>query len=467
MLDVRDVCLSLDDKCVFEKGNLSVKKGEILVVTGSSGSGKSSFLRCLNGIVPQVTGGKVSGSIFLDGENIMAQSVEDRSLFLSTVFQNPKTQFFCVETTDEMAFGLENRNVPREEILAIMEEKMTEIETSHLAGRQIFTLSGGEKQLVAITATICLENRVYLFDEPTASLDARRIQWLKKMLLLLKRQGKIVIVAEHRLYFLTDILDRLCVIENGHFHLWEKAALKGREEEFRERFRLRRFDEKGFQGNVEEIDVCAGRRWDSVPREGLFCKGFRYKALLDMEMHFLPGIHFITGDNGTGKTTFLRILAGVSKGKGTVYFHGQRMKRPQSILAAVMQEAESQIFTDSVMAEVSIASDGGAEEAETVLESLCLLEKRDLHPQVLSGGEKQRLLLGRAFLSRKPVVLLDEPSSGLCRRQMENMCQCLKAMAEEGRIVIVVTHDVELINTCGGRVYRFKRKGVEKRCPTD
>ena len=460
MISLEDLCLFYDSEKVFSKGNLTGGAGEILVVTGCSGSGKSSLLKCINGIIPQVDKGNVTGRIRVNGQDFLDKSIEERSSILSTVFQNPKTQFFCVESMDEIAFGLENRNVSREEILRIIDEKTAELKTEHLKGRNLFTLSGGEKQLVAITATACLNNKVYLFDEPTSSLDEKTIQWLRKVFIKLKAEGKTVIVAEHRLYFLMDILDRLCVIEDGRFHIIEKKEIEEKGELLRERYGLRSFDHETGYESLIKVDLMAGTVDEPVPEVGLYCRDFKCRfekrMIMDFSIHFEPGINFITGENGMGKSTFIRKITGSLKGKGQVFYNGKRVRKTYEYMAAVMQEVNYQLFTDSVLQEVMISRDN-QDKAEEILEKFDLKEKMDLHPQVLSGGEKQRLLIARAFLSDCPVVIFDEPTSGLCRGQMENICSCLKELEDMGRTVIVATHDSELINLCGGKVYRFYR----------
>jgi len=219
MLKIKDFGIKYKEKTIFEKVNLEIGRGEIVVVTGQSGCGKSSLLKAINGVITEAGEVQISGDIEFDGKSILEKSISNRSRFVSTVFQNPKTQFYCINTTDELAFALENRNIPRDKILEIIEEYTEKLHTARLLDKNIFTLSGGEKQLVAITGAACMDNNIYIFDEPSASLDKAAIELLKKMLLGLKAMGKIIIVAEHRLYYLADIMGKLAILHQKEMNV--------------------------------------------------------------------------------------------------------------------------------------------------------------------------------------------------------------------------------------------------------
>ena len=176
MLEIKSLSLSYNESLLLDDINLELQAGELILLSGSSGSGKSSLLKVLNGIIPEISEAKLGGSIYLNSESILDKSIAERSSYISTVFQNPKTQFYCINSTDELAFALENRNLPKQEILDTIDKYTKLLDTDKLMDRDIFTLSGGEKQLLAVTSVACMDNKLYIFDEPSASLDRDSIK---------------------------------------------------------------------------------------------------------------------------------------------------------------------------------------------------------------------------------------------------------------------------------------------------
>ena len=210
MLEFKNFSLAYEnyegkENIIFENINLSFEGGSVNVISGQSGSGKSTFIKLINGIIPEVNNAKISGQLLFKGKNLFDQGISDRSQYISTVFQNPKNQFYCINSSDEMAFALENRNVKREEILSKIDYYTRLFGTDKLLDRDLFKLSGGEKQLVAITSVALMDNEIYIFDEPSASLDNKSIERLKNIIEILKEKKKIIIIAEHRLYYLRAV----------------------------------------------------------------------------------------------------------------------------------------------------------------------------------------------------------------------------------------------------------------------
>lgn len=464
MLSVRNLCVSYKESTILDDISFDVCEGQVFFLTGASGSGKSTLLKVINGIIPEINEGEVSGEIKLDGKRLNDKSIADRSAYISTVFQNPKTQFYCVESTDELAFPLENRNVPKEEIIRSIEECTKLLNTEKLLNRNIFSLSGGEKQLMAVTSVITMDNKIYLFDEPSSSLDYKSIELLKNAITELKKRGKIVLIAEHRLYYLIDILDTLAILKDGKMEVFPKKALDSRKlKELQSEYSLRSIEKIDVNALLEnqyrKINLLnkekAGDKDETLKCEN-FIQSFNKEKILDVEsISFSNGIYFIIGENGVGKSTFIKKSAKLIKGKGKSFYKGKEIKKPYKYISMVMQDVNYQIFTESVWSEISIVSDD-EEKKNKVLRELSLYEKKDSHPQALSGGEKQRLMIALAIVSEKPVVILDEPTSGLCKEQMLSIIKYLKRMKEEGKTVIVITHDYELIKECGGVVYEFK-----------
>lgn len=454
MLEFINISLTYQKEIILEDINFSVDKGKIVVLTGNSGSGKSSILKLINGIIPEFYEAKIEGEIKFDGKNIREESMAKRSKYISTIFQNPKTQFYCINTRDELAFGLENRAVSPNMINEIIEKYSKDYQIKDLMDRNIFHLSGGEKQKIAITACSCLDNDIYLFDEPSSSLDEEGLEWLKEILLELKNKNKLVIIAEHRLHYLKNIIDKLYIIKNKKV---EEINLNENLNLIEERYQLRKFNIKKDLKNKKKIYLKKAINYIE-DEDQLVCKDYKlsysHKDVINTNLSFKEGLTYIIGKNGIGKTSFIKKMLDVIKAKGITCYKSEKIKKNYEYFSLVMQDVNYQIFTDSLWKEISMSS-SNVNDKIRVLKELDLYEKKALHPQILSGGEKQRLMLGLAILSSKPIVILDEPTSGLDKKQLLNTAKYLKLMIKQGKYVIVITHDYELINSCEGNVLEF------------
>ena len=444
---------------IFDNINLSFEKGSINVISGESGSGKSSFIKIINGIIPEINNAKISGQVLFDGKNLFDENITDRSQYISTVFQNPKNQFYCINSSDEIAFALENRNVKRDEILRKIDYYTKLLETDKLLDRDLLKLSGGEKQLVAITSVALMDNEIYIFDEPSASLDNNSIEKLKNIIKVLQEKKKIIIIAEHRLYYLKDILDKLFIIEDKKINSYKREEIN---EAFIKSHKLRTINEIKKE-DLNKLKYIKKSFFDKNydDKKIIQCKNFycKYKenenVIFDFNISFDSGIYFLIGENGIGKTSFIRNLCGLNKKqKGDLYYESEKIKRSYEKISLVMQDVNYQLFTDSVYSEISIVSEDKALK-EKILHELGLWDKRESHPQSLSGGEKQRLALGLALASQKKIILLDEPTSGLCLKNMKKLIGFLKEMKKQNKTIIIITHDYEFIKSADENILEF------------
>ena len=195
--------------------NLTVHDGECVLFTGKSGCGKTTMTRLINGLVPHFYPGKLCGEVLLDGRNVSEMPMYETASLFGSVFQNPRTQFFNVDTDSEIAFGLENRAFPREQIVEKVATAAKDLKIENLRGRNIFSLSGGEKQKIAFASVYAMNPSVYLLDEPSSNLDMETVASLRSHLKMLKSQGKTILIVEHRLHYLMDIADRIIVLNEG------------------------------------------------------------------------------------------------------------------------------------------------------------------------------------------------------------------------------------------------------------
>ena len=195
--------------------NLSIHDGEVVLICGGSGCGKTTITRLLNGLIPSFYEGQLTGEVLLNGENISKQPIHKVARKVGSVFQNPRTQFFNTDSDSEIAFGLENQGMPTEELRQRVETTAADLEIQSLRNRSLHALSGGEKQKVAFASVYAMNPDIYLLDEPSSNLDMDAIQDLRKHLKLVKQQGKTILIAEHRLYYLMDVADRIVYMEQG------------------------------------------------------------------------------------------------------------------------------------------------------------------------------------------------------------------------------------------------------------
>ena len=436
--------------------NAAIRPGECVLLCGASGCGKTTVTKLINGLIPAFTPGcRLEGRVEVDGLDPAKTPMHQLARKVGSVFQNPKSQFFNLDTDSELAFGLENAGCPPEEIHARVAETVEALGLESLCGQSIFSLSGGQKQLLAFGSVYAMGPDIFVLDEPTANLDQEAIARLHDEIAGLKRQGRTVVIAEHRLYFLTDLIDQAWYIRQGSLsRRFTREEFQRLTDEERERLGLRTLSSAPCTlppakpaGSGEGLSV-----------EGLTC-AFQKREAVFRELSFSvrPGeVVAVTGPNGVGKTTLSRCLCGLLREQaGTVRLHGRPLGRKERQRAAfcVMQDVNHQLFSDSVWGECRIsAPDAPDEKIAEVLDRLQLLSFRERHPLALSGGHKQRLAVATALLSEKPVLIFDEPTSGLDYARMVEVSGVIRDLARQGRIVLVVTHDQEFLQQACDRV---------------
>ena len=436
--------------------DLTVKTGECVLLTGPSGCGKTTILRLINGLIPHFYPGELSGDILIDGGSVKERELYDTALIIGTVFQNPRTQFYNVDTTGELAFGCENRGLPEQEIYTRIDRTVAHFRMASLMDRNIFRLSDGEKQKIACASVNVSEPKIILLDEPSANLDYTATLMLRELILRWKAEGKTIIAAEHRIAYLWDIIDRAVILRDGE--IVGEFTGNGKEE-----LTQNQLTQMGLRTTVMESP--AEMQMDSF-REGdrpITLRNFYFayrgekKNIVDIPMLQIAAgqITAIVGANGAGKTSFLNCLCGLEKRcKGTLEYEGKLYdsKSRKKLCFMVMQDTGNQLFTESVLDEVLISlKKGTANEKETAMEiirNLDLADVADRHPQSLSGGQKQRLAIACALASGRELLLLDEPTSGLDYAHMKETAALLEKLRSMGTTILVVTHDNELIRAC-------------------
>lgn len=412
--------------------NFSIKKGEVVLLTGNSGSGKSTLLKCLNGLIPAITEGELKGLLAIEGNDYSKIKMHQLNTHIGSVFQNPRSQFFTDNTTAELVFPMENYGFTKEEMDKRTGELCQEFGLEELMDRNIFSLSSGERQMLALASSMALRQKLLLFDEPSANLDYGNSMKLGKIIYKLKKEGYTVIVADHRFYYLSGMIDKVLFMEKG------SLSVCNSEEEFRNG----NYDTRSF--DIFSIDIPFEKRNVSDKVVGELRNASFKHILHDVNLTINKGeIAVLIGNNGAGKTTLAKLLckslkpdSGEVKTDGLPFF--------------IMQDPDYQLFGTSVVNEMTLVSNS-PEKINEITDYLGLGPYINKHPFDLSGGQKQRLQIGMAMLCGRNIIIFDEPTSGLDVYSMQRVSKEIKKLKDNAGI-IVISHDYEFIRHIADRI---------------
>ncbi|MDR1540816.1 MAG: energy-coupling factor ABC transporter ATP-binding protein [Clostridiales bacterium] len=451
--------------------SLRVRRGECVLMCGESGCGKTTLARVVNGLIPHFYDGDLRGEILVGGKSVSGLQLHDMAGLTGTVFQNPRSQFFNVDTTGEIAFGPENLGLPEKEILARIDIAAREMNVEHLLGRSIFKLSGGQKQKIACASVAALHPEIYVLDEPSSNLDMASVADLRRHIALWKSQGKTIVIAEHRLHYLRGLCDRAVYLRGGKIkgeYTWREFESIPAEERSAMGLRALSLDE------LRETRSPASNQGRGTLELSNFIYAYkRGHKTMDIPALTLPkgGVIAVIGLNGAGKSTFARCLCGLNKRfHGTLALNGRTLgnaaRRKKCFM--VMQDVNHQLFTESVLDEILLGMQRENDAAaENILDSLHLLDIKESHPMSLSGGEKQRVAIATAIASEREIIVFDEPTSGLDLTHMRLVAENIRRLGGMGKTVFVITHDPELILSCCTHAVTLKDGAASSALPLD
>lgn len=464
MIELNNICFQYTDtkEASLENVSLQIPDGQCVLLCGESGCGKTTITRLLNGLIPHYYEGDIQGEAIVNGINVTKEELYETAKKVGSVFQNPRSQFFCVDTTSEIAFGCENMGLPENEIHERMKETVRELNMERLLDRDIFNLSGGEKQKVACASVSALHPEVFVLDEPTSNLDVNAIEDLKRALMLWKSKGKTIVIAEHRLYWLTELCDRVIYMKAG------KVVLDIPMEQFKN-YSEETLYEMGLR--TLHMNLHMNVKENSNDKNRIEMQDFYYsyekEEALSIPFVSLPqgAVIAVLGKNGAGKSTFSRCLCGLEKKfKGKVILDGKTLHRKQMLKQCymVMQDVNHQLFCESVEEEVQLGmAEENALEISKVLKNLDLEGVTERHPMSLSGGQKQRVAIASAILADKSILVFDEPTSGLDYFHMEQTAKLIASLQDK-KTIFIVTHDPELIVRCCTHVLHLENGSVKE-----
>ena len=458
MIKFENVNVTIQEKRILSDVNLEIQDGEFVLICGESGCGKTTMTKLINGLIPHfVRDVSVDGTITVCGKNVAEMPMYEIAELVGSVFQNPRTQFFYTNSNAEMAFGLENRGVEPEYIRKRIKNTINELDIEKLEDRDVFSMSGGEKQLLAFASVYAMNPQIYVLDEPSANLDIAAMEKLSERMKVIKKKGHTVVVAEHRLAWIQKFADRIIYMKEG------RIEQEFTSDEFKALSDLKR-KQMGLRSIVPEqiqIPEITGNSEDAVLQIcNLSCKRKKQVIFQNISLSARAGdIIGITGKNGSGKSTFCNCLCGLLKPmNGEILYKGKKLsgKARTKLFGMVMQEVNHQLFSDSVKNECLLANEEASEQKiRELLEKFDLEEYAEYHPMILSGGQRQRLAICQAVMGGKKLLIFDEPTSGLDFKHMCQVEKLMKQLSEEKYIIIVVTHDYEFLNRACKRYIRI------------
>lgn len=448
MLDIYDLCVRYlnRSKPAVTNLSLSVRESEFVLLVGDSASGKSTLMQAVCGFIPNIIPAEISGEIRLRGQ-IYSDPAEIARI-ACMVQQDPEMQFCTEIVEEEVAFGPENFRFSRDKIEKAVQLSLKSVNASHLRYRKLSTLSGGEKQKVAIASMLAVEPSLIILDEPTSSLDPKSVSEVIDAISNLRKSDNITtVVVEHRISDFIDMATRIVTMENGGV-VTDAERYSDEFERIQSHASLPSEYPETAQKGIEKV----------VSVRNLSCRIDNHVILENISFDINAGsIVALMGENGAGKTTLLRQIAGlIGAEQGEIRILSHHLSEEKKVepwvlgrdIGLVFQNPNHQIFENSIEEEILFSSKNfqiDLEKARLSVEEYEKTEKvgRRLHPHCLSFGQKRRLNISSSSSHSPDFVMLDEPFAGQDGRNAGLIVNLLADLQKNGKTIIVVTHDQE------------------------
>jgi energy-coupling factor transport system ATP-binding protein len=456
--------------------NIEMEKGELLLLLGNSGSGKSTLAKCISGTVPDFYGGTIGGQVYVDDKNIDEINHKERAQKITMVFQDPERQLVMDKVHREIAFGLENVGTQEGQIKRRIWEVLQFLNIGDLAYRDINSLSGGQKQKVAIAAAVAYMPSCIILDEPTSQLDPSTSEEIIGLAKKINEElGITIIVIEQKIGKWFDLADSIAVLKSGRlaYHGSKKGLYSSQEDyllnfmpshlkllkylgisDAPESFKQAREILKDIKININSPEKNKKSDKIKVEIKGLSCSYEDAKALKGIDLNIYEQDFLgVIGSNGAGKSTLLKAMMGLLKYSGSIrhYEIGEirksKLKETSRHIGYVSQNPNDYISKDTVYEELqfTLGNFGVKDEGtiEYTLKALDIFHLRDINPRDTSGGERQRIAIASILVLKPKLLILDEPTRGMHSDAKKRLGEILKKLNSEGVTIIMVTHDIE------------------------
>jgi energy-coupling factor transporter ATP-binding protein EcfA2 len=469
---------------VLKDIDLDVEQGEFVLLVGATGSGKSTFLYCLNGLIPNVLSGDLVGYIKVNGLSPQESSVAEMSRIVGTVFQNPESQIFMLKVEDDVAFGCENLLMPREESIRRRDIALKDMGLMDARYADTQNLSGGMKQRLAIGSIYAMGPKVFLFDEPTTDLDSKGRGEFLSIVKKLKGEGNTILLAEHQYEDFLSIAERIIVFENGKISngsfdlkkmLLYKEKISYRKHQCKidtqtavpvQRIFFREGSEPYKYLQVQETEHPPANAPIIDIKELTFSYTNKKPVLEDINLEINKGeLIAVCGDNGSGKSTLLKIMAGILRpDKGKISFFGCVNPAIEELIGKVgflFQNPDEQLFANSVEEEIIFGPLQLKKnvDKEQYLKFADFDSLKNRHPQTLSRGQRQLLAILSVLAIEPSILILDEPTTGL---DYDNLCilfRIISMLTDEEKTIIFSTHNMN-VKRLADRVILLKNNRI-------
>ena len=445
MLEFRNVSFTYknSEEKVLNNVSFKINEGECVLLTGVSGSGKSTIVHLMNGLIPALYEGELTGKIYYNNISLESIKTYDIAKDIGYVSQDPRGHFFTTNTTSELVFAMENFGISLDEMKKRYNAVVELLELEEIVDKNILYISSGERQKIAIGCSLTLMPKVIILDEPSSNLDFRMTKKLTILIEKLKNKGYTIIIAEHRIHYIQKLIDKVLIVNKGMIKEITIDDLKNTTD-----FPLRTLDVFNLQlENISSKNNDLLLQIDNVSYGDI---------LLQISTSINKGdVIGLIGRNGAGKTTLLRMLTNIMNPT-----KGKILGNVKPFL--VMQDMDYQFFTESVLSEIRFGNEGVEnDKINNLLEELGLNKFKDKIPFELSGGQKQRLLISIAAISNVNLLMFDEPTSGLDYINMEKVSSVLKNLSKENALIIA-THDIEFLYKICNRIIYLENKTIKK-----
>ena len=479
ILELNDVTYTYEGERlpVWKSLSCAFYEGKIHAISGPSGCGKSSILYLIDGLIPHMYEGTLEGKVFFRGKDITDTLPRYRCEEIGFVMQNPESQFCTFTVEEELAFGMENLGLPVEEMEMRIKEALEFVGMQGYEEVDLDTLSGGQKQKIAIASVLVTKPSVLLLDEPTANLDPESRKQIFQLIIRISREENItIIIVEHNISEIIDEVDRFLALDKDGNIVFDCEGGSPEEKAWRQK---NEYDpsvtvKKAFSG--EEAPIVEVKNLEfAYPVPGK--KRVKGKQIIkDLNLKIFKGdFAAIIGENGVGKSTLMKLLFKVNKpdnGEITVFGKNLKAYKTKDLyrqMGLVFQNPENQFITNTVFDEmmfslkkVNISEEEKETRVQKMLEQFHLEQEKEKSPFALSQGQKRRLSVASMLLTQQKILFLDEPTYGQDFENRQELMKDMQELIEKGITIVMITHDLSLVKQYANRVIKIENGTVVK-----